>query len=1238
LLSRLLVWRALQLASLILCFLIAGWLLHGGLHALIAGRAVGSLGAIMVAGAAALLWLLRSMLEACAWLLLPLPIASVALIALRVRSRRTRSYVRMHVIPYRTDQASLQQLTAMFEALYALLARHRMRRLLYGQPSVALEVHGGAECAGRSAVWLGVCCPRAQESAIAAALREAYPNSTLAPVAPQINPAASLVRLRKRGSFIERCLLLDRERLEREPPIDGLLRILCSCGGQVLVQLALTPAPALLAGYAMHLFRARERGARRAEQRAGVGRTPSLVDRRLLEGSLGVVHSGLFFCDIRVLAPSAPLARRVASYLCAQHGEGLLVECLRAPSPLGRAALLRRIERGEGKPLRSIHTGVFGASELPALWHMPAPTFTAAPFERSALPIAPAPPGVHRPEAGPGLLRDAFGPVSIHPESRRQNLAVPGAVEQGKTSLLVASIAEDLRRERCCVILFDPKGDAADAAISLVPEQRTCTLLDFAHPTCGFNPLAASAPADVVADYVVGALRNLFTDADIRASSDRYLRNAIIAVLAAEKRASLWDAARLLTVGEEGYAYRERVGAAVRTLPAFKEIAEFFASELVAQLRDARAPTTAKLDAPVNKLARLLNSPSIKRVLLNESLQIDFEQVIAGCEVLIVKGALGAMGAGNTAVLMQMLMGMLDAALARQQDYVRAQERVAVALKIDEAPLVINRGFAETIALKRSAGLETVACWQTDSQWTERSVRDQLDALFANRAYFATASVADARASASLLMAEYSDSVRPQTAELQALARPDLRLHLPRHFAILSFTSPQGRLAPFIAQTNPLHVDRALISFHLARQEARGGRFLAQLRQAHWEQRSLAGGSLTRARQKAEQPRPAPPLALARRRGEPPRSYAELCDLDRAVRVRMLAAPTAPALHEPDALDLAILELVGRVRYVLGSDLHRRFGAGRSLTSTQRRLKRLADAGLLARMQFHRSDGAGVPLCYALAARGLELLERRLAVKLEITAPIDERAFEASDGAAQIRHELHISSCLLAYERALAIGPLELRGSEQSAIVPRLAGGGEHPGRILCAGDLRLAGGRVIHDLLRTTADGERRAAERFQTIRPDGVIELPSRCDLLIERDDRLPGAGRAGAGARAKLERYEHFLAGWSALTFRYGERGGVTPIVLFICRDRERAQECARRADSMLRAAHAYPGEHPSEWPYPARERVLFCAERDIHEGNLVGYGLPALPPSVRAGKAERTAGEERRAEPRMLPGAR
>ena len=51
------------------------------------------------------------------------------------------------------------------------------------------------------------------------------------------------------------------------------------------------------------------------------------------------------------------------------------------------------------------------------------------------------------------------------------------------------------------------------------------------------------------------------------------------------------DAARLLSVGEEGYSYRRSVGGRVRALPEFKEISDVFTAELSAQLADARAAT-----------------------------------------------------------------------------------------------------------------------------------------------------------------------------------------------------------------------------------------------------------------------------------------------------------------------------------------------------------------------------------------------------------------------------------------------------------------------------------------------------------------------------------------------------------------------------------------------------------------------------------------------------------------------
>jgi hypothetical protein len=1306
---RFLLWRLLGVLAVVVGFTLVEWFLAGGPGRVLRGQ--GNEGAFQLA-----LRGLPSVLEreargiwswaprygiAPARTLVALAALLLALIAItRWGARHRRRYVRLGVEPYRTDRASAEAIVTMFEVLHKRMLRRWWRRLLLGQPSLSLEVHHartapveraiadddgssraspsvrglanhGTESASPHVAWLAVACPRGLERMVEAALRTAYQNCRLGPIPRPVGTPPVVLRLKKNADFVKRVKVLDHFEHEREPPVNRLLTAMGACGEPAFAQIAITPTPLFFERLAKRTYKRREAALSRERREHRVMRDRSMVEDAELRGGLDLQHRPLFFVDLRVVARDRGVCERIASELRSDSAENRLVE---RGTGLRHGLLglyRRRVQRGEGNPMASFHKGVFATTELAALWHLPSPDYMTVPCERSALPLAPAPPSILRPAEGRGTLRDALGAVSIHPELRKQNTAVPGAVEQGKSSYLVATVAEDLRRDRCAVIVLDPKGDAADAAVSLVPASRTCTLLDLSHPTCGFNPLAVDAPADVIADYVVAALKNLFTDADIRASSDRYLRNAIIAVLAHDRESTLWDAARLLSVGEEGYSYRRRVGARVRALPEFKEISEFFTAELAAQLADARSMTTAKLDAPVNKLARLLNSASIKRVLLNDSLRVDFDRVIADAEVLVVKGALGAMGAGNTSVLMQLLVGMLDAALARQQDLVPARDRVAVALKVDEAPLVLNRGFAETMALKRSAGLETVACWQTDAQWADRDVRDQLDALFAHRVYFATASTRDARAAVELTMAEFSDTVRPGTRHLAALGHPDVRLHLPKHQAIASWCTAQGRQSPFIAQTVPLRVDQERLALHAARQIERGGHHRTDLRQPHWD----------RARDATENRQPLPAPGAAR----PPRaaaaatavakpaesapatasdSYRELVDLDGAQSARWARAVTAPRSLDPDPLDLRILELVGALGHVLASQLHRRFNPERATTTTQRRLKRLSDAALVERFQFHRRDGGGVPMCYVIARAGLDLLiaEGRIEgpadgyLELSRVAP-KRRLAESAHRLREARHDVHVAGWALALMHLLGDADLTVRGRRQAVLSPPLR---SSPGGRVAIGpsDLRLSGGRTPHDFLRSDPTGESLEVERFDAIRPDAIVEVPARAgeravfadgdyggkdaygetpaaegassarwrassiDVIVELDDRLPN-GRAAA----KLERYDHFLAGWSVHVTRYGRRLEALPVVVFVCRDRARARECARRADPVLRACRAYAGEYPFDWDYPGRRGIVFAAERDIHEGLLRAYRVPALPPEVRvvASRGDPSAGE-------------
>jgi hypothetical protein len=96
----------------------------------------------------------------------------------------------------------------------------------------------------------------------------------------------------------------------------------------------------------------------------------------------------------------------------------------------------------------------------------------------------------------------------------------------------------------------------------------------------------------------------------------------------------------------------------------------------------------------------------------------------------------------------------------------------------------------------------------------------------------------------------------------------------------------------------------------------------------------------------------------------------------------------------------------------------------------------------------------------------------------------------------------------------------------------------------------------------------------------------------------------------------------------------------VVVFVCRDRGRARECAKGADPVLVACRAYAGEYPFDWEYTGRNAILFAAERDAHEGLLRAWGVPPLPPQVRVLEAhgDPRAGEAA-AEPReILHGAR
>ena len=228
---RFLLWRLLGLLALLVGFALVQWCLRGGPGRALRGSApsggLASLLAALGSGAARLChavlasgtavgWSPRMLL---AWALL---VASVIGIA-RWRARRRRTYVRLRIHPYRTDRATAEAVVTMFATLHKRLLRRWWRRLLAGQPTVALEVHHA--CASpASRAWLAVCCPRGTEAMVEAALRAAYPNCRTEAIEQEMDVPRVVLRLKKSAGFIRRVKVVDHHQHEREPAVNRLLR------------------------------------------------------------------------------------------------------------------------------------------------------------------------------------------------------------------------------------------------------------------------------------------------------------------------------------------------------------------------------------------------------------------------------------------------------------------------------------------------------------------------------------------------------------------------------------------------------------------------------------------------------------------------------------------------------------------------------------------------------------------------------------------------------------------------------------------------------------------------------------------------------------------------------------------------------------------------------------------------------------------------------------------------------
>lgn len=232
-------------------------------------------------------------------------------------------------------------------------------------------------------------------------------------------------------------------------------------------------------------------------------------------------------------------------------------------------------------------------------------------------------------------------------DERLEHAAIIGATGTGKSTLIEHLVAQDIARGDG-VLLLDPNGPLAEAALNFIPPRRhnhVCYLNvpDLEWPV-GLNVLEDVHPdrRAVLVDGVVGAMRSIWRDS-WGPRMEQILRHSARALIEIPN-ASLVLLPRLLT--DDKY----RMGALARVSDPFTRA--FFADRFEAWRDEFR---DVAIDPVLNKVEAFLAFPHVRNILGQGRSTLSLEQAMARGRIVIVnlaKSELGETAAHLTGALL----------------------------------------------------------------------------------------------------------------------------------------------------------------------------------------------------------------------------------------------------------------------------------------------------------------------------------------------------------------------------------------------------------------------------------------------------------------------------------------------------------------------------------------------------------------------------------------------------------
>jgi hypothetical protein len=409
------------------------------------------------------------------------------------------------------------------------------------------------------------------------------------------------------------------------------------------------------------------------------------------------------------------------------------------------------------------NSSILSASEVGSLYHFPYGTTSKTEnLSQSLSRSLPAPISLKGKTnydvlLGINMYHGSKTPIGLTAAERERHVYIVGGTGNGKTTMLMYSIEQDIRKGKGIAVI-DPHGDLAESILKYIPKKRLKDVIyfnpdDVSYPI-GLNLLEIPAgltgdellrEKDLITETVISVFRKIFSEDDSGGHRIEYvLRNTIQTALTIEG-ATIFTIFRLLTNGK----YRNQAVANLED----QDLKDFWNNEIGKAGEFQRIKMSAGITA---KVGRFLFSGSARRILEQSVSTIDFDDIINSGKILICNFSKGLLGEDTASLFGITVLAKLQIATLRRAR-LQPDRRRPFYLYVDEFQNFATMSFVQLMSEARKYKLFLNMAEQSTSQQQEERIVNIILANVGTVICFRSASPSDEQ----LLLPSFAPYVQP---------------------------------------------------------------------------------------------------------------------------------------------------------------------------------------------------------------------------------------------------------------------------------------------------------------------------------------------------------------------------------------------------------------------------------------------------------------------------------------------